>query len=480
MGREIIRQDASAPDILGSHADDAITFGRLLNDDGIGPKIRYGGPRNVLVFGPNGSGKGTRLLMPNLLQMTGRSVVVIDPKGELAAVTAPFRRTLGDVVIINPFGVLADKPGYEDLKSDGFNPLAALDPAKPSFNADAAFLADALIKIEGTDPHWDSSAQALVAATIMHVSIEARRSGSIPTLAQVRDLICEAMEKPAESNDFIGRGIPATAEKMMRTEIPGLKNKASQFADWTNEIRSIASAAKRQTESLDDDQIAADLSRGTFDFAEIKKRPVTVYLILPPDMMDRHSKWLRLVLTCALRSVLRAREPGEPKVLFMLDEFAALGHLQVIETVWALVRGYGVQIMPVLQDLNQLKAIYKERWETFIGNAGAVLALGANDLTTAKWMSERAGETTRVIAGYHSGSGHSTGGHGSTNSNEGLNWQQTKVPFVSPHKLFGLHDGVFFLWLAGLSDSVLGYAPGHFDIRQCKRRARDNPYHHGQ
>jgi len=476
MGKELIGKPSHQPSILGSYASDAVTFGRFVDEEGIGAKLRYGGPRNMLVFGPNGTGKGTKLLMPNLLQMADRSIVVIDPKGELAAVTAPFRRTIGDVVIINPFGVLADRSGYEDLKSDGFNPLAALDPDKPSFNAEAAFLADALVKIESNDPHWDSSAQSLVAATIMYVCIKARHSGNVPTLAEVREIICEPMQKPDEDNGYVGKGVPATAEKMMRIDHAGLRNKASQFANWTSEVRSIASDAKRQTESLDDDEIAADLARGNFDFADIKKKPVTVYLILPPDMMDRQSKWLRLVLTCALRSVLRARGPGEPKVLFMLDEFASLGHLQIIETVWALVRGYGVQIMPVLQDLNQLKAIYKERWETFIGNAGAVMSLGANDLTTARWMSDRAGETTRVVASYHSGSGHSTGGHGSSNSNEGLNWQQTKMPFVSPHKLFGLRDGVFYLWLAGLSDSVLGYAPGYFNIRQCCERARQNPY----
>jgi len=119
----------------------------------------------------------------------------------------------------------------------------------------------------------------------------------------------------------------------------------------------------------------------------MKREPVTVYLILPPDMMERHAKWLRLILTAALQASMRPREAGEPRVLFMLDEFAALGHLSIIETVWALVRGYGIQIMPVFQDLNQLKAIYKERWETFIGMAGAVASFAPNDLTTAEWLS---------------------------------------------------------------------------------------------
>jgi type IV secretion system protein VirD4 len=463
---------------LGSNEPDAIGLGRILDGPNeIGGKLRYGGERHVLVFGPNGSGKGMRLLVPNLLQCTGRSIFVIDPKGELAAMTAPFRRTLGPVAILNPFGVMTKNFAYGDLRSVGFNPLATLDPSLPSFNADASLLADALVKVEGKDPHWDASARALLAALIMYTAIEARERRQLPTMARVRELLCEAVEEPSEENHFRGAGLPARALEMTKSSIAGLRNKASQFVDWTNEIRSIASAAKRQTEMFDDDEIAADLALNGCDLREMKRRPMTVYLILPPEMMDRHSKWLRLVLTAALRATLRARERGEPKVLFMLDEFAALGHLQIIETVWALVRGYGIQIMPVLQDINQLKSLYRERWETFIGMAGAVASFGPNDLTTAKWLSDRAGETTRVVSGFHQGSGESTGGQGSMSSNQGTNYQQVKVPLMPSHTLYGMPTGTMLVTLAGLSNVVPAYAPGYWEIQQCRERARQNPYY---
>jgi type IV secretion system protein VirD4 len=454
--------------------------------------MRYGGPRHVVVFGPNGTGKGMRILVPNLLQCLDRSIFVLDPKGELAAMTAPFRRTLGRVVVINPFGVLTDIRGYEDLQSTGYNPLAVLDPRAPSFNADASLLADALVTVGGKDPHWDESARALLAAIIMFVVMEARgilpagMSAKVdpvsffgglpktPTMARVRELLCLASDSPAKHNNYEGAGIPALALSMMRLEIAGLRNKASQFTTWSNEIQSIASAAKRQTEPFDDTEIAEDLAKDGFDFREMKRRPTTVYVILPPEMLARHSKWLRLVLTAAIQGVLRARGPGEPKALFMLDEFAALGHLQIIETVWALVRGYGIQIMPVFQDLTQLKGLYGERWETFVGNAGAVATFAPNDQTTAKWLAERGGETTRVVLGYHSGS--SSGGSGADSASQGLNWSQARVPLVQSHSLFGMASGALLVTLAGLSNIVPAYAPGWWEIQQCRERARANPY----
>ena len=447
----------------------------------------------MLVFGPNGKGKGTRILMPNLLQMRGnRSVVVVDPKGELAAVTAPLRRSLGRVVILNPFGVLTDIPEYADLKSYGFNPLAQLDPTSPNFNRDAAQLADAMVAVDSKDPHWGMSARALVAAILMYVAIEAKKRNQTPTIKRVRELICLPSSAGVPEKGIPPTGIPALAEYMMTLGIPGLSNKASQFTDWNREIQSIVSTAKIQTEAFDDTEIAEDTAKNGFDFKSIKRKPTTVYLILPPEAMERHSKWLRMVLTCAIQSVLRVRRRGEPRILFMLDEFYALGHLEIISTVWALVRGYGIAMMPVLQDMGQLKKLYHDMWETFIGMAGAVVSFAPNDLTTAEWLSKRAGEGEREIEtksisdSTSGGTGASTGGqYGTTSTNSGwsystaTNRSSIRAPLASPHKFFGMKAGFVTVTLDGLSDMIPAYTPPYYNIRQCWLVARDNPYYLG-
>ena len=165
----------------------------------------------------------------------------------------------------------------------------------------------------------------------------------------------------------------------------------------------------------------------------------------------------------------------------MLDEFFALGHLQIISDVWALVRGYGVQMLPVLQDLNQLKKLYPDMWETFIGMAGAVAFLAPNDLTTAEWMSRRAGDKTDVSMSYNEGGGKNTGADGknSYSRHDGTAYSPVKVPLITPHKLFGLGAGFMQVTLDGLSNVVPAYAPPYYDIRQCVERARNNPYYLG-
>jgi TraM recognition site of TraD and TraG len=85
---------------------------------------------------------------------------------------------------------------------------------------------------------------------------------------------------------------------------------------------------------------------------------------------------------------------GWSPVLFVLDEFATLGHMRQIEDAAGQIAGYGVKLWPILQDLGQLKALYRERWETFMGNAGILQFFGNNDLTTLEWISKRIGTTT--------------------------------------------------------------------------------------
>jgi hypothetical protein len=98
---------------LGSER--GLYLGRFVDEEAkpraqLGGKLIYSSERHLILFGPNGSGKGARFLIPNLLgdYLDDRSVVVLDPKGELAAVTAWHRHhVLGhDVKILDPFGTL--------------------------------------------------------------------------------------------------------------------------------------------------------------------------------------------------------------------------------------------------------------------------------------------------------------------------------------------------------------------------------------
>jgi len=91
------------------------------------------------------------------------------------------------------------------------------------------------------------------------------------------------------------------------------------------------------------------------------------------------------------------QKPPHP-VLFLLDEFAALGYLESIETAMGLMRCYGVKLWLILQDLPQLQGLYAKKWESFIANSGAIQAFGVNDRETASYLSDLAGKRTIVVS----------------------------------------------------------------------------------
>ena len=446
--------------VLGRHYDEAA--------QSAGDTISYKGERHLLLFGPNGTGKGTRFLIPNLLTIKDRSIVVVDPKGELAAVTADYRRTVSEVIMLNPFDVLG-------LGSAGFNPLAALDPQSPYFYDDAAALGEALIRNESKDPHWSESAQGLMVALVMW---EKLLHGDNANLENVRELLTEPERleiytgENGKPHERIVGGLRYTATQMAIDGGYEIASLASRFAGReTNELASIRSTGDTQTRWLLSKPMRDDLKKPGVDFRKLKDKPTTIYVILPAERMRTHSTWLRLVVVSALRALYR---PGGLRTLFLIDEMPALGHLGPLEDAFGLVRGYNVQIAGICQDLAQLKSLYNERWESFLANAGVVQGFAPNDLTTADWMSRRAGQTTLVAANSSETLSPATG-----QTSEGTSWTQISRALYLPHELMGFAEGTGLFWLAGMANGVRYFAPPYWKIEQAAKRAAPNPYYAG-
>ena len=143
--------------------------------------------------------------------------------------------------------------------------------------------------------------------------------------------------------------------------------------------------------------MARVLKHSDLDLTQLKRQPTTVYLCLPASRLGTHNRWLRLMIGLALEAMERERARPERPVLFLMDEFATLGYMRSIENAVGQIRGFGVQLWVILQDLNQLKALYRDRWETFLGNAGTVQFFGINDQFTAQYVSRVLGEQTIMV-----------------------------------------------------------------------------------
>jgi type IV secretion system protein VirD4 len=163
------------------------------------------------------------------------------------------------------------------------------------------------------------------------------------------------------------------------------------------------STARTQTAFLDSPVLTRNMDASDFSFEELCGGNISIYLVLPPDKLQTYARWLRLMVSIAIRATARGpsgRLPARPQAavglpaLFVLDEFGTIGKLNAVAQAYGLMAGLGMIMWAFIQDLNQLKRDYPEHWETFIGNSQAVTCFGVMDNFTAEYISKMLGTST--------------------------------------------------------------------------------------
>jgi type IV secretion system protein VirD4 len=353
-----------------------------------GRVLRYGGPGHLLLVAPPRSGKAISVLIQALLERCKASRIIIDPKAELYAITHEFASRFSKVVVIDPFG-LVKRLGIKWGKIVGLNPLASLDPKSVSFGGDVASLADAIVWQEeggSGDRHFTDSARQLVAAVI-RVLVKYGKPEE-KNLVTVREKIC---------GDIFGfaRKYVNCGDSMVRQ---ALARYARQGAEESRELNSVISTAVVQTDFLAVEGISDSLMDGGLRFSDLKRKRMTVYIVLPLDKLASCGKWFRLCIAAALGDLLKAGPGGLP-VLCVIDEFFSIGPLKAFQTAMSQAAGAAsLQLWPVLQDLAQLQTMYPNQgWRTFLSTTAVKIFFGGHDWATAEEISKMCGERELIV-----------------------------------------------------------------------------------
>ncbi len=425
------------------------------------PLLRYTGDAHILTLAPTGAGKGVSCVIPTLLDYPG-SVLVIDPKGENYAVTADYRRSIGhEVVALDPFGLVGG--------TGSFNPMDSLDVADSLCADDAAALAEMLVV---RDPHasgdtmfWSEEAKALLAGLMLLVA----ESGGMHTLATV----WEILSVPPRDLTKLWRMMSASTGADGAIQRAG--HRVMQKADRVRS--SVIAEAQSHLHFIESSRLATVLSTSSFSFSGLKTSRMTIYLIVPPDRIDTCRRWLRLMVASALDALIRT--PGLPadRVLFLLDEFPALGPMPPLERAATLARGYGATCWFLAQSLSQLRALYPESWASFVANAGLVQAFGTSDLETATYLSAMLGTATARVPGTsrseRSGAGALFHGRDARTSHSE---SEHGRPLLSPGEVRRLDPGSALLLMPG-KDPLRVSRPDYRHDREFRHRFAPNPMH---
>jgi len=368
---------------------------------------------NLLTCAGPRAGKGVSVVVPNLLEFPG-SAVVVDPKGELATLTARHRRDrLGQKVIVLDPARSADVP--DELRGT-YNPFDELDGDDPFAITAAQVIASGIVtpNPKAREPFWDDSAVDLIQSAILYMlkyyPAEDRtlmklretvalgdRQGYGDWAKGRRELDPQFVDEPSGPFDFMIDGMYDTPD------FGGVvRETAAKIARMGEQTRgSVMSTAATHLDFVKSPELwdvlrtSGDPGR-TFQFRELRRqdRPLTVYLCLPVDMMHRQGRWFRMIIAQMIKFIERTEfdKSRDMPILMMIDEFFQLGPMPSIINTLTYSPGFGLRLWLIVQDLNQLKANYPDTWETIIGACGIKQFFGVNDLTTAKYVSELLGE----------------------------------------------------------------------------------------
>jgi type IV secretion system protein VirD4 len=340
-----------------------------------------------LCFAPNRTGKGASVIIPALLTYAG-SMLVIDPKGENAWITAEHRRRMGHrVVILDPWDEVNRFGGVQGVeRPTRYNPLSSISRFSRSFSEDVDAMAHAIIITPpGTrDDHWPDSARAYVGGVIALVK-EAFGSTHRATLGEVRRLLTAGPDSVKRLAALVRSKLP---ESYAAQEL-------DRFFSGTNEINGIISTALTQTEFLKSPilQDAMGNDDPPFDMDDFVGRPTTIYAVLPVNQLTSHARWLRLIMSLALRAVVRVSRKAAIPTMMLIDEMGTIGPLKALENAYGLLAGYDVRFFGFFQSLPQLQKDYPDAWSNFINNCSILQILAAKD-ATAEHFSKMLGTHT--------------------------------------------------------------------------------------
>jgi type IV secretion system protein VirD4 len=435
-----------------------------------GRVLRYGGPGHLLLVAPPRSGKAVSVLVPALLDQRRGSCIVIDPKGELCAITSKRAKNFGDVVALDPFGHLK-KLGVKGVKVVGLNPLASLDPKSVAFGGDVASLTDAIVWDEeggDRDRHWTDSARQLVGAVI-RVLVKYGKPEE-KNLVAVREKICGDIFGFARK--YVNCGDTVVRQALARY--------TTKFAEESRELNSVISTAVTQTDIFAVEGISGSLMAGGLRFADVKRKRMTVYIILPLDKLTSCGKWFRLCMAAVLGDLLKAGPGGLP-VMCIIDELFSIGPLKALEAAMSQAAGAAsLQLMLVLQSLAQLEAMYpRDGGRNFQSNTAVKIFFGGYDWHTAKNISEMCGrrETVYTSRSVREDRNRKIGGVYDVDVSDSASvaWEE----LVRPHEVCRMHDREMIVFCEKVAGPIWAKRKPYFEGWEFRGQYGRNPYYNG-
>ena len=391
---------------------------------------------NVLVIGGSGAAKTRSFVLPNILT-TNTNYVITDPKSEVLLATGGYLKEQGyDVRVLNLVNL---------EQSDGYNPFRYLRDEK-----DVLKLVNNLIQSttpkgsHESDPFWTKAETALLQAIILMLFQEA------PEYEQNFSMVMRVLEYAEVREEDEGHVSPLdllfeSIERRKPDSVAVRQYKVFKLAAGKTAKSILVSTAVRLA-PFNLPQIQALTDHDDMNLYTLGEKKVALYAVIP-DNDNTFNFLVSLLYAQAFQALYYSADqihhgPLPRHVRFVLDEFAAMP-LPGFTRELATMRSRSISASVIIQNMAQIKELYKDSWETIPGNCDTILYLGGNESSTHKYVSEMLGKATI-----------DTKTHGQTKGKSGsysTNFQMSGRELLTPDEVRKLDNRYALLFIRGAS-----------------------------
>ena len=391
---------------------------------------------NVLVIGGSGAAKTRSFVLPNILT-ANTNYVITDPKSEVLLATGGYLKEQGyDVRVLNLVNL---------EQSDGYNPFHYLRDEK-----DVLKLVNNLIQSttpkgsHESDPFWTKAETALLQAIILMLFQEA------PEYEQNFSMVMRVLEYAEVREEDEGHVSPLdllfeSIERRKPDSVAVRQYKVFKLAAGKTAKSILVSTAVRLA-PFNLPQIQALTDHDDMDLYTLCEKKVALYAVIP-DNDNTFNFLVSLLYAQAFQALYYSADqihhgPLPRHVRFVLDEFAAMP-LPGFTRELATMRSRSISASVIIQNMAQIKELYKDSWETIPGNCDTILYLGGNESSTHKYVSEMLGKATI-----------DTKTHGQTKGKSGsysTNFQMSGRELLTPDEVRKLDNRYALLFVRGAS-----------------------------